>query len=401
MLSLDDARALLVSRVTPLPAVEVPLALGLGCRLAAAPEADADLPPSDLAAMDGYAARAEDLVAGRPVPIAFVVPAGAASEPLHASAAVRIFTGAVVPPGADTVVPQEEAEVLTDGRVRLPRLPPGSHMRRRGEIFAAGAVLAQVSESLSPALLAVLAAGGVVTVKVIPRPRVAVLVTGAEFVHGSTVPAPGQVRDSNGPLLAALADQSRLEVSAPETVGDELPALCGRLEAAAGKSDIVVTSGGVSVGDFDLVPRAVEELGGEIVLHRVAIQPGKPILIARLGETWLAGLPGNPVSALVGWRLFALPLAETLAGDAAAFGETPVPAVLTSPARNSSDRTQLRPALLELRGGEWRVTMLPWKGSHDVLAAASANALARLEGSSEIESGTSLPCFPLPWRWTG
>lgn len=261
MLSLDDARALLLFRVTSPSAVEVPLALSLGCRLAAAPKADTDLPPFDLAAMDGYAVRAAEFAGGMSVPIAFVVPAGAAAAPLPEGTAARIFTGAVVPLGADTVVPQEEAEVLTDGLVRLTRLPQGSNVRRRGEIFTTGVVLGEAGEHLSPARLAVLAAGGVVTVKVIPRPRVAVLVTGAELVDSGTLPGPGQVRDSNGPLLAALAEEAKLEVSA-EHVGDELAVLCGRLEAAASKTDLVVTSGGVSVGDFDLVPRAIEELGG-------------------------------------------------------------------------------------------------------------------------------------------
>ena len=400
MLSLDEARARLASRVTALPAVHRPLEDASGLRLAASPLADADLPPADLAAMDGYAARDVDLAAGTPLPVAFVVPAGAAPGALPAGAAARIFTGAVVPAGADTVVPQEDAELLADGRVHLDRLPAGSHVRRCGEIFRAGAVLGRAGEPLNPARIAALAAGGATRVSVVPRPRVALLVTGAELVDPGATIAVGQIRDSNGPLLTALAREARLTATKAARVADELPGLRARLESAV-TADLIVSSGGVSVGDFDLVPRAVAELGGEVVFHKVAIQPGKPILVARLGAAWLVALPGNPVSALVGWRMFARPLAEALAGDAAAFAEAPLAASLAEAATNRGTRTQLRPAVIEPADAGWRVRVRPWKGSHDILAPAPANALARLEPGAELAAGALVLCFPLPWRWAG
>jgi len=400
VLGLDEARALLAREVAPLAGVEVALAEGLGRRLVAAPVADADLPPSDLSAMDGYAVRATDL-GGPPLPVAFVVPAGGAPEQLPRGAAARIFTGAVVPAGADTVVPQEDAEVGADGTVRLASLPMGTNVRRQGEVFAAGAALVRPGERLTAAGVAALAAGGAARLTVIPRPRVAVLVTGAELVGVAAVPRKGQVRDSNGPMLEALAGESGLAVVGAERVADDLPTLRDRLAAAARNADLVVSSGGVSVGDFDLVPRAVAELGGETVLHRVAIQPGKPILIAKLGNAWVTGLPGNPLSVLVGWRMFARPLAEALAGDPAAFAEMPLRVPLAGPARNRGARTQLRPARLESSGGVLAARVLAWKGSHDILAATPADALVRLDPGAECAAGDTVHAFPLPWRWTG
>ena len=400
MLTLDDARALLASRVAALPAREVELADGLGCRLASAPAADADLPPADLAAMDGYAVRADDLASRDPLPVAFVAAAGTSPPALAAGSSARIFTGAVVPAGADAVVPQEDADVLPDGLVRLGRVPRGSNIRRQGEVFAAGTALATAGDPLTPARIAVLAAGGAVRVRVVPRPRVAVLVTGAELAGAGDRLRAGQVRDSNGPMLEALAAEAGLAAVAVERVPDDLPALRARLAAAAERADLVVSSGGVSVGDFDFVPRAVADLGGEIVLHKVAIQPGKPVLVARLGSAWIAGLPGNPVSVLVGWRMFARPLAEALAGDATALAEPPVRATLAGPASNRGERTQLRPARFERMGDGPAVRVLDWRGSHDILAAAPADALALLPPGARLAAGDPVDVFPLPWRST-
>ena len=167
------------------------------------------------------------------------------------------------------------------------------------------------------------------------------------------------------------------------------------LESPCAKADLIVTSGGVSVGDYDLVPNVLDNLGAETVFHRLAIKPGKPLLTARLGGAWVVGLPGNPVSALVGWRLFARPLAEALAGDAQAFDEAPEIGVLTGPTRNRGERTLLAPALLEPGNPTSRVTVVPWKGSHDVLAAARANALALVESGAELAEGDAIHCYRL------
>ncbi len=321
MLTIDEARARLAERAAPLPYAETSLATALGLRLAADAHADVEMPPADVSAMDGYAARASDLAAGAPLPVAFAVSAGEAAPPLPAGAAARIFTGAMLPAGSDTVVQQEVAEVRPDGRVVLPALPVGTNVRPRGEVFVVGSRVAAVGELVTPGRVGLLAAAGAARLTVIPRPRVAVVLTGNELVGVGSRPRPGQIRDSNGAMLAALAAEAGLAVTAMDTVGDELEATSAALARAAAGADLVVTTGGVSVGDRDLVPAAIGRLGGETVLHKVAMQPGKPILVARLGDAWLVGLPGNPVSALVGWRMFVRPLAEALAGDGAAFAE--------------------------------------------------------------------------------
>jgi molybdopterin molybdotransferase len=398
MLTLDEAHELLAGVVRPLPAIELPLEEAFGCRLAAAVAAGGELPPADVSAMDGYAARAFELAAGAPLPIAFVVPAGAAPPPLPPRTAARIFTGAMLPAGADTVVPQEEAEVRPGGAVRLAALARGANVRRRGEVLARGQAVAEICDIVSPPRVGVLAAAGVSRVAIVPRPRMALLLTGAELVASDTTPGPGQVRDSNRPVLLALAREAGLRVTRVVQVSDELPALREALAAAAARADLVLTSGGVSVGDFDLVPDAVRELGGEVVLHKVLIQPGKPVLVARLGGAWLVGLPGNPVSVLACWRLFARPLAEALAGDRSAFAERPVPAALLAPAHNPGERLQLRPARLEV-GDRLGARVLSWKGSHDLVAAAPANLLVRLGPGASLPAGAEVGCYPLPWRW--
>ncbi len=394
MLTLDEARALLGGAVAPLAPVSVALEEACGLVLAEAPASDLDLPPADVSAMDGYAVRAADLEPGRVLPVAATVPAGSHPPALAAGAAARIFTGAELPAGADTVVPQEQAAPVAGG-VRLEVLPAGSHRRRRGEVLAAGAPLGRPGQRVTPQRLALLAAGGAASVRVVPRPAVAILTTGAELVPHHGRPGPGQIRDSNGPMLVALAREAGLAVRTPARVPDEPGATRRALAEAARSAELVVVSGGVSVGDFDLVPAAVVALRGEVVLHKVAVQPGKPVLVARVGDSWLVGLPGNAVSSLVSWRMFARPLAETLAGDAGAFGEQPVHAVLERAVSSTSRRTQLLPAA---RAAGGTVAVVPWKGSHDLGAAAAADCLARVEPGASLAAGTPVPLYPLPWR---
>jgi len=399
MLDLDDARGRLAAHTAPLSPATVPLPDARGCRLAAAAVTDTDLPPFDTSAMDGYAARSADLAAGAALPVAFEIPAGHLPPELPAGRVARIFTGAPMPAGADTVVPQEEAQPLADGRVQLAAVPTASHVRRAGEVALRGAEVARPGEPLTPQRLALLAACGCARVAVVPRPRVAILVTGTELIAVTDPPSPGKIRNSNGPLLAALAAEAGLEVVAAEGSGDERAELERRLAGLAGRADLVVATGGVSVGDYDLVPAALAGLGAKTVLHGVAMQPGKPLLAARLGSTWAVGLPGNPASVLVGWRMFVRPLAEALAGDGLAFGETPVAARLGTRAHNSGWRVQLRPATIARAGQVLEATVLSWHGSHDLVAAAAATALVRLAPGAVLEAGDEVGAYPMPWRW--
>ncbi|HHQ49421.1 MAG TPA: molybdopterin molybdenumtransferase MoeA, partial [Acidobacteria bacterium] len=339
MIDVDTARAALATEAAPLPPRSLPLAEALGRRLAASPLADVDLPPADVSAMDGYAARSGDLRDGTALAVAFEIPAGTVPPPLPPGAAARIFTGAPLPEGADTVVEQERARPAGDRAVLLPPVPPWTNVRRRGELFAAGEALARPGDRVTPQRLALLAAGGAPTVEVIPRPRVAVLTTGSELAAAGERPGPGRIRDSNGPLLDALVRSAGLAPPERDHALDERPVLRAALQHLLDRADLVITTGGVSVGDYDLVPAVVEELGGATIFHRVAQKPGKPVLAARLGSTWLIGLPGNPLAVVVGWRLYALPLLRALAGDPAPFEEDLLEARLTGPARNRGRRT--------------------------------------------------------------
>jgi len=395
MITIDDARAAIAAAARPLPPRRVPLADALGCRLAAPVAAAVDLPPADVSAMDGYAVRRADLAGGAPLPVAFEIPAGSVPPPLPEGAAARIFTGAFLPEGADTVVEQELAEVADDGAVRLQPLLAGSNVRRRGELFAVGRELGRPGDVVTPQRLALLAAAGAAALTVIPRPRVTVISTGSELAASGTAPGPGQILDSNGPLLDALARAAGLAPPRTLRAADRRQDLRNQLESALAGADLVVTTGGVSVGDYDLVPGVADELGGRVLFHRVNQKPGKPVLAARIADAWLVGLPGNPLAVRTGWRLYALPLLRALAGDPDPFGEKPVAAELTAPAENPGRRTVLRPARLHRDGGRTRVTILDWKGSHDVVAGAAADALARLEPGARLTAGDTVPCYPL------
>lgn len=395
MLTIDEARSLLAARVEPLDPVEVTLSAALGCRLAAPAVADLDLPFADISAMDGYAGRATDLEGGAPLPVAFEIPAGVVPRPLPPGSVARIFTGAALPAGADTIVQQELAERRADGRVRLARRPRGTHVRRRGEVFEAGSTLLPAGAEITPTTVALLAAGTAHRLRVFRLPRLAVVSTGSELAPPGQRPEDGQIRDANAPLLDALCRRLGLLSPTQRHTGDSVNAVEAALAEAIAEADVVVSTGGVSVGDHDLVPDAVTSLGGDIVFHRVAQKPGKPLLAARFPTGWFVGLPGNPLAVLVGWRLYLQPLLRALGGDTAAFEELPLAAALTSGAANHEDRAHLRPAELRSVSGGLQVTVRPWRGSHDLVAGAGANALVRLEPGAELAAGSRVACYAL------
>jgi len=395
MLTLAAARELLSAEARPLPAARVPLEHALGCRLAEVPRADIDLPPADVSVMDGYAVRAADVAAGGPLPVVAEVRAEQPPAPLAPGTAARVFTGATIPPGADAVIPQEQATRHPDGTVELARAEPGAFVRRQGELCRAAAALADPADEVTPQLVALLAAAGASQVRIVPRARVAVLSTGSELVSPDGRPAPGQIRDSNGPMLAALARRARFPVTLVSHAPDEPDALRAALERALSTADLVLTSGGVSVGDYDLVPQTLERIGAGLLFHRAGIKPGKPILVARRGPAWILGLPGNPVSALVGWRLFGRPLGQALSGVPDAFDEKPETGTLVRPAANDGRRTILAPAQLQPGLPLPTVHLLEWRGSHDVVAVGRASILARLDVGIRLSPGDRVPFYRL------
>lgn len=322
LLPLEAAEARLLAMAAPLPVVAMAVGSAHGMVLGQPVVARHDQPPADGSAMDGWAVRWADL----PGPLR-VVGEAAAGAPFGGvvgpGQAVRIFTGAHVPDGADCVAVQEEM-VAHDGAVLLVGEGPdgvGAHVRRRGQDFAQGALLLPAGRRLGAAAIGLAVAGGHGLVPVHRRPRVALIATGSELVPAGAVPGVGQIPSSNGPMLAALAGAAGAEVVDHGIVPDDAGLLRRALADAADGADVVVTIGGASVGDHDLVRPALVALGAQIDFWRVAIRPGKPLLAGRLGGAVVLGLPGNPVSAHVCAILFLLPLIRRLMGDPAPLPE--------------------------------------------------------------------------------
>ncbi len=298
-------------------------------------------PPCDVSAMDGYALRAGDVAA---VPAVLDVVGESAAGRAFAGEvgpgqAVRIFTGAPVPAGADAVVIQENTRA-GDGRVVVERSEaPGRHIRRAGQDFREGEVLLTAGRRLGSSDLALAAAMNHAALPVFRRPRVAVLATGDELVLPGATPGPGQIVASNGYAVMALAEAAGAEIVDLGLAGDDLDELAARFgEARAAGADLLVTLGGASVGDHDLVQRALVAGGLDLGFWRVAMRPGKPLMHGRLGAMQVLGLPGNPVSAIVCGMLFVVPLVRALAGDRAAAEDVTEAAVLSAPMPANDDR---------------------------------------------------------------
>lgn len=392
MLAFEEALARVLERARRLPDEPVSLAEGLSRVLSDDVIADTDLPPFDATAMDGWAVRSEDVptrhtalkVAGR-------IAAGDLAGPLPAEEALKVMTGAPMPEGADAVVPVEQAEEREDGTVELLHAPrPGEHVRRRGEVVACGRTVLQSGRRLSPADIGLAAACGRPRLRVTRRPRAIVLPTGDELLPPGAPLRPGAIRNTNGPLLEAALRRLGAEVTLRDPVSDTREALREALGAALGEEpDLLVTSGGVSTGDFDLVPAVLTELGAEVVFHRLAIKPGKPILFAVRGRTLVFGLPGNPVSAAVACDFLVRPAVRALSGVSPALPD-PLVARLLAPVANRSGRLLIQPARLRARDGQLFAEPLASKGSHDLLAHARADGFLFIPPRAELERGAEV-----------
>ncbi len=320
---LDEALAELMARAQPsLPAQTVSTFDADGRVLAQDLVSPLDVPGHDNSSMDGYAVRLADWVAGGALPVSQRIAAGSAAAPLQAASVARIFTGAPVPAGADAIVMQEDVAVLDDGRVQIKAQPSaGQWIRRRGEDVARAAVVLQSGQRLSPAELGLAASIGFATLEVARRPRVALLSTGDELVMpGDVSPEamkPGAIYNSNRFFLRALLQRLGCEVSDLGIVPDRREATVQALAEAARSHDLILTSGGVSVGEEDHIKPAVQALG-ELALWQIAIKPGKPFAYGRVnhaqGFAHFIGLPGNPVSSFVTFLLLVRPFLLRLQG---------------------------------------------------------------------------------------
>lgn len=390
----DEAIAELLARLPALPPVEqVPLSEALGRVLAEPLHATFPVPAWDNSAMDGYALCAADLPAeGGWLPLAGRIAAGdAADQPLPAGHAVRIFTGAPLPPGADSVVAQEDCEIEAD-RVRFPAISQGAHVRRQGEELQAGEPVLAAGKRLRPQELGLLASFGVARVAVYRRLRVGLLSSGNELREPGQPLAPGQIYNSNRYCLLGVLQSLGLEVHDYEILADDLGASRDALADAASRFDLILTSGGVSVGEEDHLKQAIRELG-ELHLWRLAIQPGKPLAFGEVnGKSWI-GLPGNPAAALITSLVVARPFLLRAQGCTDVL---PKPLRLASGFawRKANNRRQYLRARLEQVDGELRVCLHPRQGSAMLTSASWAEGLAIVERSRTLEEGETVEYLP-------
>jgi len=393
LLSNDEALKRILAEVRALPAEDVSLGEARGRFLAEDAAAQVDLPPFASSAMDGFAVRSADTPGT--LPIVFRIAAGRPAERgLGRGEAMGIATGGVVPEGADAVIPIEYV-VDHDNSVEIPAaVAEGANIRPRGGDIRSGEEVARVGVRLSAAQIGGLAAAGLARVAAAARPRASVLITGTELRAPGEPLGPGEVYEANGQMLAAQLASAGATVQVLPTVADDEDAHRRALERAL-EADVLVTSGGVSVGPHDLVRRIEAELGVREVFWGVAVKPGKPLTFGVRDKTLVFGLPGNPVSSLVSFELFVRPAVLALQG-AAEPGPRFDTGTLAKPVRRDADRDQF------LRGnrqvGEGLPLLAPLSGqeSHMIARAAGADVLVHIpRGKGDLVAGSDVRFLPL------
>jgi molybdopterin molybdotransferase len=385
--SIDEALALVLEWARPLEAEEVPIAAAAGRVLAEDARASVDLPPFPSSAMDGYAVRASD-TPGRLVIVGHSAAGRPETRVLGAGEAIAISTGAVVPTGADAVVPVERTKVAGDA-LEVEAVVAGENRRAQGGDVLAGDRVVLAGTRLGPPQVGALAAVGTAVVRCARRPRVVVLATGTELRAPGEPLGPGEIYESNTLLLHAQLASAGADVVVLDPVADDERATRAALESGLA-ADVLITSGGVSVGTHDLVRAALAELGAEEIFWRVAVRPGKPIAFAVRGATLVFGLPGNPVSALVGFELFVRPAVLALQG-ARDPGPVYRPGRLASPVRRNDMRDELVRARTRSEPDGVRLEPLTGQESHMIVRAAAADALVLVpRGAGEVPAGAAV-----------
>jgi molybdopterin molybdotransferase len=398
MLSVEDALGIVLAHTPRLEPEEVDLADALGRILAEEVRADADMPPFDRSAMDGYAVRASD-VADAPVvlEVAGQVRAGQYPDrPLPPRQAMQVMTGAPVPAGATAVQPVEKTRAVAGGaRVEiLEPVPTGAHIARQGSEVAAGDVVLEAGRAIDPATIAVLAAVGKARVPVGRRPSVAVLVTGDELLDVWDTPGRGRIRNSNGYAVMAQARLAGADARSLGVVPDQADRIADAVRQGFA-ADVLVISGGVSEGAFDLVEEVLARFDVGLLFTKVAIKPGAPLVFGRRGDKLVFGLPGNPVSAQVTFDVFVRAALLRMQGSRVV-SRPQVEVELLEAMTNRSGRKNHLPARIRVQDGRLVAARVPTAGSADVVAHAAANGLVVMDAARvQAAAGEKAPALLL------
>jgi len=396
VLSVEDARERILSRVAPLGSERVDVMGALGRVLAEPIVSRATIPPWPNSSMDGYALRAQD-TNGEPVELAVVgrIAAGTMpSRPLGAGESMRIFTGAPLPQGADAVVPQEDVAASGDRVTIRGRIAPGAYVRPAGEDVRAGDVVVKPGGVLGAAEVGLLATLGYAQVRVYRRPRVAILSTGNELADLGTQPGPAQIPNTNTYSLMAQVIEAGGEPVNLGVAPDQLDAITERVYWGLASADALVTSAGVSVGELDLVREALEQSGAELHLWQVSMRPGKPITFGTRGDRPVFGLPGNPVSAMVTFELFVRPALRRL-GGADVIDRPRLRALALEPIANPGSRRGYLRVTLTAGAHGYGACLTGDQGSAILRSMVLADGLAVVAPDTTIGAGESVDVIVL------
>ena len=385
MISVDTAVKIVTDVIEPLPAKTVPFESALGLCLAQDVRSDIDMPPFDRSAMDGYAVIAEDTVRA-PIELTIIEDIAAGYMPtikVMCGQASKIMTGAAVPEGADAVVKVEETEDLSaNNRVKILRaIDRGRNISKMGEDMKVGQVVLHKGMPIRPQEIGILATVGKARVEVFPTPTVGIISTGTELVDVESKPSTAQIRNSNGYSLAAQARRLKVDIEILGIVKDTKEDI-SRIMHRGLQKDILILSGGVSMGEYDLVGDVMKDLNTQIYFEKVALRPGKPVIFGKKDKTLIFALPGNPVASFVTFELFIYPAIRKMMGFST-LHRTTVKASLEVEILVKRKRREYRPALLRMHNNQWFVSPVEWHGSADLLSTTRANCLLIVREDAE------------------
>lgn len=396
MLDFDTAQDRLIqAAVRPTRSERIPVAQALGRVVATNILATIAIPPADNSAMDGYAIRLADFESGKGLPIQQRCYAGDVPEALKTGHAIRLFTGSLMPAGADTVIMQENCAEENDV-VFIQSTPTlHDHVRVKGEDMSEGKTIILKGKPLNSGHIAMLASQGVTEVDVYPMPKIGILTTGDELAQPGQPLKEGQIYNSNAPMLSAMVQQLNAHVHLSLHAKDTLEDIQQALTTLCQECDLVLTVGGVSVGDKDLVKPAIEALGGEMNLWKVRMKPGKPVALAHIGDTPVVGLPGNPVSSFAVFSLMVSPMIRVLQGRRHAMPRVFYGTLECNQTFKGSREEFIRVQARADANGSVALTPHEQQGSAIISSLAWATGLARIPANTEIKNGDVVTYYDL------